>query len=591
MKKVWLIMGLLGMLLTTKAEAQETNKYATIVNPVRDRSLWKDQTLEPIKDQYAAINERGMTATWLLQYDVLKDKELVNYLKIFDKNQEFGVFLEISENLAKEARVNYQTERPWYDPGVVFLSGYTRSERMKLIDKLWQNFKAEFGNYPKPVGAWWIDSYSLEYIKEKYGLATVMIVADQKNADGYGVWGQWWGIPYQADKKNILMPAKEGQNNLAVIQWAQRDPEMGNGEGAASLFSMQANDYVKVKKDIGYFKKLVEVYLKTNEIGQITVGLETGMESVGQEKEYEKQLDELKKEQIEIVTMSRWGEIAKEKIDMKKTYTIGDFVMNQDGRVNIKTGENINYEPKIVFADYFVADKSSFLNRDLSKTEINGQKKFVPYWLMTGVVLMAVGVIKKRWSKGIILGLVTAITAFGWILKANYQFGWKVYFGPVVANLEVVQIIILGLGIIFGLITANKKYGWVLPLTFGWDWWVSLFRYSVIEEKYFVGVAVDALRMMGVAVGGGKVELVNKDLPSMWVGSMLKFQWEWIWEKWWMWTIIYPIIHLGVALVLMGIIKRIKNKTIRYGLIGIMIVGWMGWIIKWWMASPRMVLP
>lgn len=574
-----------------KAEAQETNKYATIVNPVRNRGLWKDQTLEPIKDQYATINERGMTATWLLQYDVLKDKELVNYLKSFDKNQEFGVFLEISENLTKEARVNYQTERPWYDPGVVFLSGYTRSERIKLIDKIWQNFKAEFGNYPKSVGAWWIDSYSLEYIKEKYGLATVMIVADQKNTDGYGIWGQWWGIPYQADKKNILMPAKEGQNNLAVIQWAQRDPKMGNGEGAASLYSMQANDYVKVKKDIDYFKKLMDVYLKTNEIGQITVGLETGMESVGQEKEYEKQLDELKKEQIEMVTMSQWGEIAKAKIDIKKTYTLGDFKMNLGARINNKTGEKISYEPKTVFADYFVADKSNFLNRDLSKVKINNQKKFIPYWLVVIVFLTAMAVVKKQWRMGIILGLVTTMTAFGWILKANYQMGWKVYFGPVVVNLELIQIAVLGLGTVFGLIMARKKYGWILPITFGWDWWTSILRYSVIEEKYFVGVAVDTLRVMGITIGNGKLEFINKDLSSVLVQSMLRFRWEWMWEKWWMWTIIYPIIHLGIALILIEIIKRIKNKTIRYGLIGIMVVGWVGWIVMWWTTDPKIALP
>jgi len=574
-----------------KAEAQETNKYATIVNPVRNRGLWKDQTLEPIKDQYATINERGMTATWLLQYDVLKDKELVNYLKSFDKNQEFGVFLEISENLTKEARVNYQTERPWYDPGVVFLSGYTRSERIKLIDKIWQNFKAEFGNYPKSVGAWWIDSYSLEYIKEKYGLATVMIVADQKNTDGYGIWGQWWGIPYQADKKNILMPAKEGQNNLAVIQWAQRDPKMGNGEGAASLYSMQANDYVKVKKDIDYFKKLMDVYLKTNEIGQITVGLETGMESVGQEKEYEKQLDELKKEQIEMVTMSQWGEIAKAKIDIKKTYTLGDFKMNLGARINNKTGEKISYEPKTVFADYFVADKSNFLNRDLSKVKINNQKKFIPYWLVVIVFLTAMAVVKKQWRMGIILGLVTTMTAFGWILKANYQMGWKVYFGPVVVNLELIQIAVWGLGTVFGLIMARKKYGWILPITFGWDWWTSILRYSVIEEKYFVGVAVDTLRVMGITIGNGKLEFINKDLSSVLVQSMLRFRWEWMWEKWWMWTIIYPIIHLGIALILIEIIKRIKNKTIRYGLIGIMVVGWVGWIVMWWTTDPKIALP
>ena len=47
--------------------------------------------------------------------------------------------------------------------------------------------------------------------------------------------------------------------------------------------------------DINYFKDLVKVYLDCqNSVGQITIGLETGMESIRSLPEYELQLQFLK---------------------------------------------------------------------------------------------------------------------------------------------------------------------------------------------------------------------------------------------------------------------------------------------------------
>jgi hypothetical protein len=93
---------------------------------------------------------------------------LTGTIKDFNEGQELGLFLEVSPKLATDARVIYPNQRPWSDPSVIFLSGYKQSERKRLIDKLFGAFKEKHGYYPKAVGAWWIDSYSLNYLKEEY---------------------------------------------------------------------------------------------------------------------------------------------------------------------------------------------------------------------------------------------------------------------------------------------------------------------------------------------------------------------------------------------------------------------------------------
>ena len=85
----------------TKILAQEkidcNNSFLTLVNPVRGRNLWFDQSLKPLEDQYRAITNHNFSATWLLQYDALTDKEATGFVKDnFSDNQEIGLFLEVS---------------------------------------------------------------------------------------------------------------------------------------------------------------------------------------------------------------------------------------------------------------------------------------------------------------------------------------------------------------------------------------------------------------------------------------------------------------------------------------------------------------
>ncbi|OGE30256.1 hypothetical protein A3C59_04730 [Candidatus Daviesbacteria bacterium RIFCSPHIGHO2_02_FULL_36_13] len=585
---------------TFSALAQEINcndRYATIVNPIRSRNLWIDKSLEPLRDQYELVNKYNFPATWLIQFDVLKDKEVLDEIRKFDVNQEMSVLLEVSEKLSEQARVVYPHGTYWYNPKVVFLSGYPQSDRIKIIDKLFDDFKKEFGYYPKSVGAWWIDSYALKYMRNKYGITTAMIVADQKTTDNYGVWGQWWGVPYYPDKDNILTPASnlENKENIVVIQWAQRDPSLAYGEGPIySNYSLQANDYIRQGKDTEYFADLVNVYLDCkNPLGQITIGLETGIESVGYIDEYDNQLKYLSQIQdLKAVTMNQFAEdFSRVFPQFPEQFLLGsNWDLKNDMRINEKLGDKIKYQQNIAFKDYFTADKNDFLDRNLENLNQKNLTYF-PWFMFLIFVAGFVFRFKKLFNLWVI-GTLFLAASFGLVLKSNYQMGWEVFYGPVIPYLMVVQIIIIMVSytIIWFL---HRKFPnlllWLIPLSFGFDFIIKALRFSYFENKYYFGFAGDALRFIGISFSKPfNIEFVNKDFSSVISASLLRFDFSKIWDNLYLSLIAYPLIHIIFVILFGYLIHRLPVKF-RKLILAILTLFTMLFLIDIFQADPRLV--
>lgn len=293
--------------------------YVTIVNPIRGRSIWKNSDL--LKPQIQMIVDKKLPATWLIQYEVLHDEEILNLLKNLPKTQEIGLFLEVDETLATQSLVPYLLgEGDWARADKVLLSGYLPSERKRMIDSAFDTFKTKFGFYPESVGSWYIDTLSLDYIVEKFGVSTILDVTDQFQTDGYGVWGKPWGTPYYPSRFNSLIPAqgKEDKVNAVKIQWAQRDPVSGFGKTTFdSTYSVQANDYIGHHGLTSlYFQMLAGSYLfSRNPLTQLTIGLEAGQEGVFYTDELKRQIEILEKFQkekdITFVTMKDFAQYFK----------------------------------------------------------------------------------------------------------------------------------------------------------------------------------------------------------------------------------------------------------------------------------------
>lgn len=254
---------------------ENSNQFITIVNPVRISSY----TVDPVKSiasEYSELSKRDLPASWLFTYDVLEKQEVADFVKQMDSRQDLGIFLEVTPNFSKAAGVVYNKTDSWHRSNSVFLIGYTQEDRKKFIDTVFDKFKKDFGYYPKSVGAWWSDSFSLGYMKEKYGITATLGCADQFYTDGYSLWGQYWSIPFYPSRNHSGMPARNLETKLDLVsfQWAVRDPYNGYSGERASSFSTQ--DYYTRSLPDSYFEKLIKLYALAhqNRFGQITLGLE-----------------------------------------------------------------------------------------------------------------------------------------------------------------------------------------------------------------------------------------------------------------------------------------------------------------------------
>ncbi len=315
MKKYLILVISFFLLFSKTVRALEVNSYVNIVNPVRGRTLW--QSIESVQRQIDLITEYKLPSTWLLQYDVLNDDISINLFKKLPANQEVGILLEVDEKLATDSYVAYLNgQGSWARADKVLLSGYDPNERKRMIDKVFASFKKVFGVYPVSVGAWYIDTVSLDYLADKYKIKAVLDVADQYDTDSYGLWGKPWGTTYFPSKLNSIIPAQNVTDKLNVvkIQWAQRDPYRGYGKTPVdSTYSVQANDYMRHNLGIDYFHKLAQIYLLSeNKMNQLTVGLEVGQEGAVYLDEFERQIKTLieigKKSSLDFVTMAGFSE-------------------------------------------------------------------------------------------------------------------------------------------------------------------------------------------------------------------------------------------------------------------------------------------
>lgn len=368
--QIWEIQNGYRLFRLEKAEKRKQRNFLTLIYPVRGRDLWVGHDLKQ-------VDVPELPSSFLLQYDALTDIGLVKKLKTCQKC-EFGIFYEVSEKLATDTLTPYILgDGHWSRPDKIFLSGYTLLQRERMINLVAKKFKEIFGYFPKTVGAWYLDPYSLNYLVTNYSITGYITVADQYDTDAQRYWGKPWGTAFYPQKYNSLAPANKLDNKLDIleIQWAQRHPTDGFCPGVpCSQNSLQANDYINNKRDTSYFEKILSFYLNPNNpFNQITIGMEVGQELTSFKSEHAKQLEILKSMDLEIVTVSQFTDWYRRtypnfspKMVVKDEYTTWENTPNfrkawqNNNLVDIKNYENVS-----VFKDTFSVDKDKFLSREV----------------------------------------------------------------------------------------------------------------------------------------------------------------------------------------------------------------------------------
>lgn len=378
MKRIILSILFLLIFITTQAKTiyASAPEFITLIYPVRSRAFWADRKITSLDNIFTELKQKNFPSTWLIQYDPLKDTELVSKIKKDCPKCELGLFLEVSEDLATDSNVSYTLgEGHWYRPDKIFLSGYSLSDRVSLLDKDFETFKNIFGFYPKSVGVWYLDPFSQKYIAEKYGVTGVVSVADQYDTDGQRYWGRPWGVPYYSQKYSTQAEANNLNNksNVVQLQWAQRHPTQGFGVGPKfSQFSLQANDYINNKKDTNFFKSLLAMYLSNpkNPFGQATIGLEVGQELSAFFPEHVNQLNYIKTLPVKVVTeseFSNWYRKTYPELSPKTEITDGKTTWVNTPTQRTSELDTRNYNCFIISKDILEKDTDTFIDREVGK--------------------------------------------------------------------------------------------------------------------------------------------------------------------------------------------------------------------------------
>ena len=198
-------------------------KIVNIVNFIRlleprDSAVTEDVLYQTVVKQVALMKKCHLGGTFLLQYDALLDKRYQVLLAGLPKDSfEIGAWWEIPQPLVENAGLKWRGKYPWdWRANIGFSTGYSQQDRIKLIDTYMKDFKRIFGYYPKSVGSWFIDAYSLNYMYQKYHIVASCNCKDQYGTDGYTLWGGYWNQAYYPSKINAYMPAQNEANQIPV---------------------------------------------------------------------------------------------------------------------------------------------------------------------------------------------------------------------------------------------------------------------------------------------------------------------------------------------------------------------------------------
>lgn len=205
------------------------NIYNFIRMSHAEPSVFIPDDFETVQKQITLIRQYGFPATYALKYDALMEPRYQELLKTCtDVRDEISAWWEITEPLCRKAHVSFRgawTEE--FDERVnsAYCIGYTPEERRKLVDAYMEDFLEVFGFYPKTIGSWVLDTVTVAYAAEKYGIVGSAICRDQMGTDGFTLWGGFPNGIYYPSLRNENIPANTYGGQLQVPMFRLLGPD------------------------------------------------------------------------------------------------------------------------------------------------------------------------------------------------------------------------------------------------------------------------------------------------------------------------------------------------------------------------------
>ncbi len=184
---------------------------------------------ETIRSEIILVKQYGFPGTYALKYDALMDPRYQALFRTYlDGRDEISAWWEITEPLCRRAGVPFRGKvSTEYDDRVdsAYCVGYEPEERKRLVDAYMRDFYGVYGQYPRTIGSWVLDSVTLGYAAERYGVLGGAICRDQMGTDGFTLWGGFPNGIYYPCRKNEFIPAQTLEEQLPTPMFRLLGPD------------------------------------------------------------------------------------------------------------------------------------------------------------------------------------------------------------------------------------------------------------------------------------------------------------------------------------------------------------------------------
>jgi hypothetical protein len=290
----WSVLVFCALFFLSSPVHAATPNQVLIINQVRGEECCDAGSLPHLQQQLQTAVRLKLPTTFTIRFDALADPEFVRVLRDAQRSHPdlitLGIFLEITPSLAKEAGVPYTAPTDiWYQAQHAYPLGLSLTDRQKITDTLVATFQRAFGAKPAISTGWIIDTSTLNYLHDTYGVSVHQITREQWGVDSYTLDGGPPHFPYPASRNWAFIPDFSQENPLMIVRQTITDPVHNYGD-LTSSFTGQPNDYSRGKRDLEYFKHLFSQAVRQEGGGFALLGLENSMGEEFQN-EYAKQLE------------------------------------------------------------------------------------------------------------------------------------------------------------------------------------------------------------------------------------------------------------------------------------------------------------
>lgn len=179
----------------------------------------RDESMEIFLFQQAAAHKNGLKTTIQITYASLFSDEIVRVAKEHHKEYGDEIGLSLLGLPCKQFREKYHTED-------FCIWMFDAARKREIVDDCFGLFYERFGFYPESTGSYFLDAYTINYIKEKYpGVKCAVATCWEEGPKAYHTCNNSWYTfmdggpwnPWIPSKVNSHCPASDAEDDSGIV--------------------------------------------------------------------------------------------------------------------------------------------------------------------------------------------------------------------------------------------------------------------------------------------------------------------------------------------------------------------------------------